>query len=374
MYEVILNQSFSKYGNVHQQLRALIVLDGLIENAGPQFQRAFADEPLLERLRVAASDSLSDPEVKRKCQTLFRQWAVDYKSTPGLERIAALNKQMPQRKKPVRQEQSKALKETETEPELDNNENPFASNDVPAPGQGNSEKFVRPPTGAPSSSNSTLLSSGLGTSTLSKPPKNKLDKHGKKTKSKAFNLEKEKPQLLETIASSSVASINLMSSLKLINRENKRVSEDQETLKRFEACKRLRRQILRYIQHVESEQWLGGLIHANEELVTALMTFEVLDKSLEDDSDSDDNEWDDDEPSKAESPRGKSVQQALVGLSLGHTPDRGPPKITLNESAGASEDEALSEEEEEEEENSENPFADSHAVHTPKIERPGMTW
>src|SRR5207342_542145 len=40
-----------KYGDTHRQLRALTLLDGLIQNAGPHFQRAFADEPLLERLR-----------------------------------------------------------------------------------------------------------------------------------------------------------------------------------------------------------------------------------------------------------------------------------------------------------------------------------
>ena len=42
------------------------------------------------------------------------------------------------------------------------------------------------------------------------------------------------------------------------------------------------------IQHVESEDWLGSLLHANDELVTALMTFEQLDRSIDADSDSDD--------------------------------------------------------------------------------------
>lgn len=322
---------------------------------------------------MAASDSLSDPEVKKKCQILFKQWAVDYKSTPGLERIAALHKQLPQRKKPARQEQSKVLKETEPEP--DASENPFTSKDISDPGEGRSDRAVRSPTGAPSSSNSTLFSSGLSSGTSSKSPKNKLDKSGKKTKTKAFNLEKEKPQLLQAIAASSVASTNLMNALRLINRENKRVSEDAEAVKRFETCKLLRRQILRYIQNVESEQWLGGLIHANEELVTALMTFEVLDKSLEDDSDSDDdnNEWEDSGPSKPDSPRGKSVQESFAGLSLaGNPPSHRPPKITLNSETDDSDngdDKSLSEEE-----NPENPFGDSHAVHTPKIERPGLTW
>jgi hypothetical protein len=42
------------------------------------------------------------------------------------------------------------------------------------------------------------------------------------------------------------------------------------------------------IHHVDSEQWLGALLHANDELVTALMTFEQLDRSIDADSDSDD--------------------------------------------------------------------------------------
>jgi hypothetical protein len=80
-----------KYGNVHRQLRALIILDGLIQNAGPRFQRAFVDEPLLERLRVCGTSNLSDPAVKNKCRELFREWA-QYKGTAGLDRIAMLHK------------------------------------------------------------------------------------------------------------------------------------------------------------------------------------------------------------------------------------------------------------------------------------------
>lgn len=81
-----------KYGNAHRQLRALTLLDGLIQNAGPRFQRTFADEPLLERLRVCGTADLSDPDVRNKCSELFRSWAAEYKNTPGLERIAKLHR------------------------------------------------------------------------------------------------------------------------------------------------------------------------------------------------------------------------------------------------------------------------------------------
>lgn len=39
---------------------------------------------------------------------------------------------------------------------------------------------------------------------------------------------------------------------------------------------------------MEAEQYLGALINANDQLVTALMTFEQLDRSIDADSDSED--------------------------------------------------------------------------------------
>jgi hypothetical protein len=81
-----------KYGNLHRQLRALTLLDGLIQNAGPRFQRTFADEALLERLRFCGTAGLSDPEVRKKCTELFAGWAAEYKNTPGMGQVANLYK------------------------------------------------------------------------------------------------------------------------------------------------------------------------------------------------------------------------------------------------------------------------------------------
>lgn len=347
-----------KYGNVHKQLRALTVLDGLIENAGPRFQRVFADEPLLERLRVAATDSLSDLEVKKKCSILFRQWAATYQSTPGMERIVALHKQLPRRKRPPTQENSRVVQETEREVQAD----PFGNNDY---------RDAAPPLSAQSSSYATptsaTLAQGPSLTPLGKPEKSKR----RKSKSKPFNLEKEKPQLLQAIASSSVASTNLMNALKLINREHKRVGEDPEALKRFENCKLLRRQILRYIQYVESEQWLGSLIHANDELVNALMAFEVLDKSVEDDSDSEDD-WNSDGPDEVnDGATRKHAQQSFAGLTIGKASTE---HATLNGKARANDESEDGEESDMEEEDEDDPFADRNAVSDPRVERPGMTW
>lgn len=336
-----------------------------MENAGSRFQKGFVDEPLLERLRVCATDSLSDDEVKQRCQLLFRQWASAYKSTPGMEKIVALQKQLPKRKKPVTQQQSKVLRETEPNP----NDNPFGNVDDD---QGRSSPAVTSSAReyfAPTSS-SAPLGGFLSSSQPSKTAK--PDKSSKKTKHKAFSLEREKPQILQTIASSSIASTNLMNALKLIDREHKRVSEDSEAINRFETCKQLRKQILRYIQHIESEQWLGSLIHANDALIDALMAYEILDKSVEDDSDSDGLEWSDSESASGPQPTRPEtgdIDQGVSSLSIGKKPFH--PTMVLNgQGTPERDDDSASDQEADED----NPFADSNVVHTPKDERPGMTW
>ena len=359
----------SKYGSVDQQLRALTVLDGLMENAGSRFQRGFADEPLLERLRVSATDSLSDAEVKKKCQILFRQWAVAYASVPGMERIVALQKQLPKRKKPVTQQQSRVLKETEPSP----NEDPFENAEDD---QDTSVQSMSSPTRSTFASTSHAASPTAFVTTPQPVKKSKSDKISKKSKHKGFSLEKEKPHILQSIASSSIASTNLMNALKLIDREHKRVSEDPDTVNRFEVCKQLRRQILRYIQHIESEQWLGSLIHANDALVEALMAFEILDKSVENDSDSDGPDWPDSEsapPPKPSQREHSGVEQSFAGLTIGQSVTQPTkPKDRQMEAQGS--DNSYSEEEDDDDDDEDDPFADSNAVHTPKTERPGMTW
>ncbi|MCJ1309817.1 putative actin patch assembly and actin polymerization protein [Agyrium rufum] len=371
-----------KYGNPHRQLRSLTILDGLIQNAGERFQRTFADEPLLERLRTIPTDTLTDDQVKKKCQLLYRSWTT-YKSTPGLERIASLYQQLPQKRRPPPKETSKVLRETEHAAEHDEETGAHLSSSID-PFHGIASP-VTPAVASPSSSRPIVLGSAT---TVGPPvkPVHKYDEFGRKNKSKhpkepnsakkaktkPFNLEAEKPQLLQTIASSSVATTNLVNALRLVDREKQRVSENLEVVKRFETCKALRRQILRYIQHVDSEEWLGSLLHANEELVDALIAFEVLDKSVDHDSDSEDDEWDQDTPNTSTS----HVNEGLAGLNLSKGPAQPhrPTALPMLSAGDLGKARAADDEEEEAEEDENDPFGDSNAVATPQIENKGMTW
>lgn len=229
-----------KYGNVHRQLRALVILDGLIQNAGPRFQRAFADEPLLERLRVCGTSELSDPDVRKKCSVLFRSWAAEYKNTPGLERIARLYNELPKRKQVVTQERSRVIRETD---------NPFGDEDdeppsTPEPTQVQASSSRSPP---PAQSKPVHAPANSFSQVSSSKDKKKKDKDKRKSKPRKFDLAAEKESMKTAIAESSIAATNLMNALQSINREKERISENTAAVAYFEACKQLRRKILRYV-------------------------------------------------------------------------------------------------------------------------------
>lgn len=335
------NLGISKYGNAHRQLRALVILDLLIQNAGSRFQKNFADEPLMERLRLMAKDDMVDKDVRDKVNVLFRQWAVAYKGTPGLEGIATLYKQLPRTRRPQPQ-QSRVVREQDAEAARENASSPPASPTTHRRGS--------PPSQFPQAGPSSGRTVALGTAASTSSSLFKKDKKDKKNKVKPFNLEKEKGQLLETIASASVASNSLMNALQLINREEQRVSENPEAAQRFETCKLTRRQILRYIQLVESDQYIGSLLNANDELVKALMAYEIMDKSIDDDSDSDAE----DAPPPTSS---------MAGLSMQEAPPAKPPRPMSIPMPAPPKPEP-------EEEDDDDPFGDSHGESIFSVIRP----
>lgn len=123
--------------------------------------------------------------------------------------------------------------------------------------------------------------------------------------------------MLESIASASVASTNLLNDLKRINNNEQRVSENQEAVRDVQICNGLRRQILEYIQLVESEQYIGSLLEANDKLVKAVRAYNIIDRGVDDDSDS--------------GPENVTSQtHALAGLQLDSNSGKGASKAEKN--------------------------------------------
>ena len=186
--------------------------------------------------------------------------------------------------------------------------------------------------------------------------------------------------MTNAIAQSSIASTNLLNGLQLINRETQRPSDNPEVVKRFEACKNLRRRILYYIQNVESDEWIGSLVNANDDLVKALTAYEINDRSIDDDSDSDFEHHHSSAAQVSTSP--STHTQQLAGLKLDETPPAKPPRpgsIGLPPKpnfprAAPPPPQPQQGESEGEDEDDDDPFGDSNAAPTPGVERPGMTW
>lgn len=341
----------SKYGNVHRQLRALTLLNGLIQNTGPDFQRGFWDKAIRERLLISATDQVSDPRVKAKCRAIFIEWALTYKGSPGTEELAELFKSYAphiQSSSSSSQSQFNASRGSEAEPSAKARKS-SVSNTL---------------AGTTSFSKSDPSSSQVSSSVKSKdkpPPSDSLSK-------------KDLSHLSETLGSAAVASTDLLNALKLVNREEKRVSEDAQVMERVKNCRSLRKTVLKYIQKVETEPWLGRLIHANEELVNALTAFEILDKSVDDDSDSEH----DDGPLKgstrsSSSPREADPVAAFARLRLegnAAPPPPRPPKGGLGRTTttttpygkGKEKDVGSDESDSGDSEDEDNPFADRNAV------------
>ncbi|KAI5464652.1 hypothetical protein BGZ63DRAFT_158356 [Mariannaea sp. PMI_226] len=372
-----------KYGNVHRQIRALVLLDGLIQNAGERFQRTFADEPLLERLRCCGTEALSDPAVKRKCRELFASWS-QYAGTPGLDRIARLHQELPKRKVAVTQERSKVLKETEENPFIDD-EDEEARKEAQRAASASSQ---------PSHPIGHTKSSSTSSSFFSSSRDKKKDKA--KGKRQAFNLEAEKEQMKSVIADSSITATNLLNAIQSINRERERVSDNQEALEQFEASKLLRRKVLRYIHHVEDEHWLGSLLHANDELVNSLMTFEQLDRSIDADSDSDDELAEQAHIYRMMAQKGKEAM-----AQTGHSPTASPypdlSSLTISAPAKPAAPPRpptkskpssampprqpprpaplpLKKQQPGDDDDDDDPFGDEHTIETPSIEREQPRW
>ena len=285
--------------------------------------------------------------MRNKCTFLFTQWSSSYRNTPGLERISNLYKDLPTTPRP-HQARQKVLEESGT----------AHSDDNPAAARRPSDISRHRPS-ASSSRSPFPLSSHRKHSSSSTP----------------FNLAKEKDTMTNTIAQASIASTNLLNGLQLTNRETERVSQKPEVVQRFETCKHLRRQILHYIQHVESEDWIGSLVNANDELVKALTAYEITDRSIEDDSDSD--AWEQ-LPSSSSSHVAPTTQKQLASLSLNDSPPPRPPRPNAIAMPAQPQYPTVPKEERREHSGEENddddPFGDANAVPTPVREPPSMTW
>ena len=312
----------------------------MIDNAGTRFQsngrakfcsladdvvESFADEPLLERLRVLSTDSMTDPAVKKKAAGLFIQWNRQYENVQGLQRLAALSSQLPQRsRRPppvVRPPSPHEDDEQYIDEDRDEEGRPSITRQ-----RSKSDATTRPSSSSLTGRHQRQRSAATAATDDSVYyPRTKKHKHKAQTTNfRPINFETERPMILQTIASGEQASTNLKNALSRLDREEIRPSEDPQIAKYHSQCRQLRRQIILYIQRTESEEWIGTLIQVNEAIVHALQGYEIMNKPPEEDSDSEG--WSDDGDTNTKKGGGGNRMAQEIAVRL-RAQSLGSPKV-----------------------------------------------
>lgn len=238
-----------KHGQPQQQYRALVLIKALVENAGPKFHAAFSEGQLVDAFKQVSSDSTTDKRVKKKLQSVLASWRDQYRSEPSMTSFANLHKQCKGGTRPqngpvdvsqvhandnAKEDKKKAKEETKKRQKTEREEQ------------------------------------------RRKEEEEKRNKATRATRRVPFNLEKERPKVLSTIAEASQASSNFANALMLVNIENDSVQANdrvQECLVKAEVAKK---SIVRYIQLVEDEDLIGALIETNDRINAALGTYEAM--------------------------------------------------------------------------------------------------
>ncbi|RXK40501.1 hypothetical protein M231_02153 [Tremella mesenterica] len=319
-----------KYGNVHRQLRALVILRALTENAGKGFQLGWANSQLMDRLKDMAQDNLLDPKVKKRLIMVFHAWSLQYKDEPRMQNVANLYRLYGGGGPTVRHASSvshTAPSTTHTKTSSTSNRGAFAdtedifSHDWAPSTRGpdtyadlaaakadaearKSERerrilmeqreaeIERRERELKRKQEMAALESRRQQEALEEQERRRNLKEAQKKgasqpKRPKFDFVKEKPQILVSVANAIQAANNLVNSCRLINREHETVLESPKVQENLDKAKAARRVIIRYIQLVNDEEFVGTLLEANEKVVEAIQLYDKLSKPAVLDSDSD---------------------------------------------------------------------------------------
>ncbi|ODV91096.1 hypothetical protein CANCADRAFT_116410 [Tortispora caseinolytica NRRL Y-17796] len=273
-----------KYGTDHMKLRALTLLDTILDNGSDRVRSQIIDYRLAQYLREMAMETNLNSRVRKKLIALCKSWSVRYKDVPGVSSVAGVAGVSSVSKTASGNGQQRHRTTAHAQKDTDDSSEPRYStarhrrysessiqhgsrvdkdNETYAEARARKKKAKEKEREmARRSANRT----GSGT-TASKSRKSQASK---------FDLAKEKPKLNSVLAQAGTAATNLNNAIQRLDLRIELPVDNEETRSLFEKCKELRRAVLRYIQLIESEEFLGPLIHANEELVNALKHYDKL--------------------------------------------------------------------------------------------------
>ncbi|SCZ97800.1 BZ3500_MvSof-1268-A1-R1_Chr7-3g09597 [Microbotryum saponariae] len=288
-----------KYSNVHGQLRALTILKALVENCGTRFQSTFANERLVERIKLIAGDPHTDERVKKKIMATLASWYRQFKDDPRMQLVAGLYASCGGGKKVRRNSSSLDLL--------------VCARTIHAEGRsvylvqattrtGATEAYERERkryeeeaaarTERKAAEQRAKLERMEAERKAREEAKNKAKKgYAPKTRRPKFDFQAEKPKIMSAVGSGTQAAQALINALQLVNREKESVTTTARVQECLAKAKADRKVVVRYIQLVDNDaegDYIGALIATNEQVLAALALYDRMSKPI--DLDSDDEE------------------------------------------------------------------------------------
>ncbi|KAG5368690.1 Protein lsb5 [Yarrowia sp. C11] len=413
-----------KYGGKHAQLRALVILDTLVEN-GDRLSMLFNDAQLMDRLKIVVSGSEGlhpmDSAVQRKAQAYAKSWS-RYKGKRGYEGISSLYKgssssaarsranssysnggaaggsarrasrysnrvedlsedsddsrdrddgydsppprarDSPRARASPRTPRDPSPYSDEDKPKRSSNRGsaryergfddeprsskPFFSSKTRTRGSTPVDDFDDEDEGERAQFSSRNRRSGGGVADFE--DREKTEKTSKRSSLSKFfkgstpepgsssprgstpsglsasssaaplNAKIEKPRIQEVLAESHAAATNLNNALRMVNKDKGQLStQDAYATECFNKCRKLRKKVVRYIHGIHDDEFVGPLLHANEELIAALRHYDKLASTHGSDSEPEDD-W------RHEDDEVDEVREQVAKISI---PKRAPPPI-----------------------------------------------
>lgn len=338
-----------KYGeSAEEQLRSLALLEMLVLNAGPSIGPVLAsDDKLLDVLKGVINGSgktyLGAPfekEVQKKAQEMAVGWKVELADMDGYKYMASLWKALPG-KKGRGHSRSASGRHSRT---ASASHDVFESlEDSPLGGLGSPNLLKSPPPPRPTTQSPYTPRRA---ERAAEGPKKRVSDGSKRRRRRKggvryadeeyripqINYKVEAPKIRTVIADSLTHATALTNTL---TRLPAGVSplEDEKALAEFDKCRSVRRKVLRYLQFVGAgdettkskevaamdEEFLGSLIHANEQLVEIFRKFDAAAgygdanpaPNYDDEEDSDESYYTDE--SLDEDDVGARLQQVTLG-------------------------------------------------------------
>lgn len=251
-----------KHGNPHQQYRALHILKAVVENGGQSLQTSFVDHQLTDAIKHLASESGTDPKVKKKLVSVLAAWRRQFKDDPSMTLVARLYDQCKLAQNDRASADRRAIENVNLGIGLDVEYVEKRRKEEEAKRRKDEDKRKA----------------------KEEKERRKREEEERKRKAsqprrrKPFNFEEEKPQILTAIANASQAASNLVNAMTLVNTQQESLESNERVQECLDKVKQVRKQIVRYVQLVESEEMMGVLIETNDRIIAALENYDLLTK------------------------------------------------------------------------------------------------